>query len=93
MNHPDGISLLQRAGPLHMIFSSVLQVVPPRNCEQYVGELQRIMQAHETHSNSRGDVRRKGWWDGEVREALDARRAANRQHRAAVTAALPINQC
>lgn len=38
-------------------------------------------------------MRRNGWWDGEVKAALDARKAANRQHRAAVTAALPSNVC
>ncbi|KAH7958582.1 hypothetical protein HPB49_003068 [Dermacentor silvarum] len=74
-------------------FEIRLQVTPPRIYEQYVGELRRIMHAHEIRSNSRGGVRRNGWWDGEVKAALDARKVANRQHRAAVTAALPSNVC
>ncbi|KAH7979105.1 hypothetical protein HPB49_008198 [Dermacentor silvarum] len=68
-----------------------LQVAPPRNYEQYIGKLQRIMDADESHSNLRGGVWRNGWWDGEVKAALDARKVANRQYRAAVTAALPTN--
>ncbi|KAH7945155.1 hypothetical protein HPB49_007185 [Dermacentor silvarum] len=59
-------------------FEIRLQVAPPRNYEQHVGELRRIMHAHEICSNSRGGVRRNGWWDGEVKAALDARKAANR---------------
>ena len=42
------------------------------------------MRKYEVHSNSRGGVRRKGWWDEEVRKALDERKEANRQHRKAV---------
>ncbi|KAL3185320.1 hypothetical protein MRX96_030137 [Rhipicephalus microplus] len=42
------------------------------------------MRKHEVHSNSRGGVRRKEWWDQEVRKALDERKEANRWHRKAV---------
>ncbi|XP_075539203.1 uncharacterized protein LOC142573872 [Dermacentor variabilis] len=70
-------------------------VAPPRNREQYGGGLRLIMHTYEIRSNSLGGVhhsgvRRSGWWDGEVRAVRDARRVANRQHRAEVTAALPI---
>ncbi|KAH7979776.1 hypothetical protein HPB49_010969 [Dermacentor silvarum] len=51
--------------------------------EQFVCELRRYMKKHEIRVNSRGGVKRKGWWDKEVQEAFVARRTANRLHRAA----------
>ncbi|KAH7947161.1 hypothetical protein HPB52_007928 [Rhipicephalus sanguineus] len=74
-------------------FQLCLQDVPPTNYEQHVGELWCIMHTHEICSNSRGGIRHKGWWDGDVRVALDAHHMANHQCRAAVTAAHPADKC
>ncbi|KAH7952342.1 hypothetical protein HPB52_022016 [Rhipicephalus sanguineus] len=65
-------------------FDSNLQTSKPLKYEEYVEELQRLMRQYEVRTNSRGGVRRKGWWDEEVRKALDERKAANRLHRKAV---------
>ncbi|KAL3222218.1 hypothetical protein MRX96_050057, partial [Rhipicephalus microplus] len=50
------------------------------------------MKKHEIRVNSRGGLRRKGWWDEEVQRALIARRTANRLHRAAVRTS-PGEEC
>ncbi|XP_037502252.1 uncharacterized protein LOC119376525 [Rhipicephalus sanguineus] len=65
-------------------FDSNLQTSKPLKYEEYMEELQRLMRQYEVRTNSRGGVRRKGWWDEEVRKALDERKAANRLHRKAV---------
>ncbi|KAH7956968.1 hypothetical protein HPB52_013934 [Rhipicephalus sanguineus] len=58
-------------------FDSNLQTSKPLKYEEYVEELQRLMRQYPR-------VWRKGWWDEEVRKALDERKAANRLHRKAV---------
>ncbi|KAL3186228.1 hypothetical protein MRX96_027954 [Rhipicephalus microplus] len=67
-------------------FENSLQVSKYLNYKEFMEELRRLMRKHEVHSNSRGGVRRKGWWDQEVRKAFDERKEANRQHRKAVKA-------
>ncbi|KAH6924588.1 hypothetical protein HPB50_019626 [Hyalomma asiaticum] len=42
------------------------------------------MGRHEVRVNSRKGVQCKPWWDAEVKAALKARRAANREHRSAI---------
>lgn len=42
------------------------------------------MRKHEVRTGSRGGPQRKRWWDREIKEALEKRRAANRAHRHAV---------
>ncbi|KAL3172581.1 hypothetical protein MRX96_043110 [Rhipicephalus microplus] len=65
-------------------FEQNFQPTEPPTYDQFVLELRRIMKKHEVRVNSRGGLRRKGWWDEEVQRALIARRTANCLHRVAV---------
>lgn len=60
--------------------------------EQFVGKLRRYMKKHEICVNFRGGLKRKGWWDKEVQEAIVARRTANRLHRAAAKSS-SVEEC
>ncbi|KAH7943126.1 hypothetical protein HPB52_005621 [Rhipicephalus sanguineus] len=73
-------------------FEQNFQPTEPPTYDQFVLELRRIMKKHEIRVNSRGGLRRKGWWDEEVQRALTARRTANRLHRAAVRTS-PGEEC
>ncbi|KAH7961780.1 hypothetical protein HPB52_012080 [Rhipicephalus sanguineus] len=73
-------------------FEQNFQPTEPPTYDQFVLELRSIMKKHEIRVNSRGGLRRKGWWDEEVQRALTARRTANRLHRAAVRTS-PGEEC
>ncbi|XP_075744098.1 uncharacterized protein LOC142802898 [Rhipicephalus microplus] len=73
-------------------FEHNFQPTEPPTYDQFVLELRRIMKKQEIRVNSRGGLRRKGWWDEEVQGALSARRTANRLHRAAVRTS-PGEEC
>ncbi|KAG0437242.1 hypothetical protein HPB47_017537 [Ixodes persulcatus] len=54
------------------------------NYGEFIGELKRIIKIHSIRRRSRGGVRRKSWWDVEVKAARDERRLANQTHRRAI---------
>ncbi|KAH7969417.1 hypothetical protein HPB52_017828 [Rhipicephalus sanguineus] len=56
----------------------------PVTYETFIKELKVIMGRHEVRVNSRKGVQCKPWWDTEVKAALKARRAANREHWSAI---------
>ncbi|KAL3171424.1 hypothetical protein MRX96_013636 [Rhipicephalus microplus] len=62
-------------------FENSLQTSKPLKYKELAEELRRLMRKHKVHSNSREGVRRKGWWDQEVRKALDERREENQYER------------
>ncbi|KAH6947369.1 hypothetical protein HPB50_018522 [Hyalomma asiaticum] len=63
-----------------------------RNGELSVRALRRIIREQEVRTISRGGTRRKQWWDQEVKQALEARRRANRAHRRAMKLS-PTEDC
>ncbi|KAH7946585.1 hypothetical protein HPB52_001620 [Rhipicephalus sanguineus] len=52
--------------------------------DAFIEAMRHIMRQHEVRTSSRGGTQRKPWWDQEVKQALEARRRANRTHRTAV---------
>ncbi|KAH6945254.1 hypothetical protein HPB50_007682 [Hyalomma asiaticum] len=60
--------------------------------DAFIEALRRIMREQEVRTSSRGGTRRKQWWDQEVKQALGARRRANRAHHRAIKLS-PAEDC
>ncbi|KAH6936444.1 hypothetical protein HPB50_017394 [Hyalomma asiaticum] len=99
MNPKDHRSLAKRHLPQSACeaiaekFEHNFRPTDPQNYDEFVRELKCIMKQHAIRVNSRGGKKRKGWWDKEVQDVLDARRMANRLHRVAVKSLSSGEEC